>query len=795
MSDLEQLQKNLNYKIKAQEIGLASWKGSHGTPQKMFIPTKDYLLNSASKIQDNVKIRNDMMEDYLQEQRTPLYRYDEYGNIILDDDGNPKEYKFHEVPPPDITLDPLRITFYLPSVDRVIDEELSPDAQKHLLENRDNLILENTTFISNRINDYKRDIERFDNEISDIETQLKQATEDLKMVYETPKLPNRKTLRKELNGTIKLLKKGRDERIIAITDLKEEINQLNINKDTFISDIDNVTAKIKNENKKNEAKINAYKEELNALNSGQLSTSKAFNETDEQYLERLQQLGDIPFADARTQIKALNREKDKLRENMKLIIRNNAVINQVVNSLYSNEPLLIYEINKFFNGFKEYFIKKFGSNNEKINFKEILHEISFYLKRATDPKVLSGNVINPSEIAQEVISNMPQNLIPYQQRRTTAPVSSSLNSPFSDEFGVSSADVVDEFQRFVDATDRGLRGMKPPGEEFLSGEEQIIGSESEEEEEEGKQIFHALLDDKKTLLFYTGNFKNNKNEGLGIYIKMSPMITIPKDQKYKNEDGVKVNLPTNYAYPNFFYSVKGTKNSFYMSRGLNIVNEISANLNIPLKQIYDFFGVKHFRNLTKNKLADLFIDLGLEETKEGFKVSKTNFELNKQPIIGWGVKHAQDIPDKVNFGSNILFLKKLFLKNILSIQNKHNTKINGFNNVIVSDNFVKIIMNLLKNIDFTNNDLQNLSNSERVLLDNLLTLSELNKKFVTGSNINSLNQLKKEYEILIGEIEAGNNNELLKKKLYTLLMKFVHFGALSQLQARKQYKEIIKDYF
>jgi hypothetical protein len=74
-------------------------------------------------------------------------------------------------------------------------------------------------------------------------------------------------------------------------------------------------------------------------------------------------------------------------------------------------------------------------------------------------------------------------------------------------------------------------------------------------------------------------------------------------------------------------------------------------------------------------------------------------------------------------------------------------------------------------------------------------LSELNKQFVTGSSTDSLNKLKKDYEVLIGEIQAGNNNDLLKKKLYHLLMKLVHFRALGFPTAIKHYKEIIKEYF
>jgi len=801
MSDLDQLQKNLNYKIKAQDIGFASWKGQHGKPQKMFIPTKDYLLNNPSKIQDDIKKRNEMMEDYLQEQRTPI--------ILYDEDGDPVEYKFHQIPPPEITYDPIitriqtlkgleEITIPPEQFTKFLNElpDIAQNLNRVFLERIDELDQQYTDekieFEFFKQNYYKDNKERLEREYNDKKDKIDNDPKILKLQksFIFRELDN--DYKQKLKDLKDRYKDGLERYAEEMSDIKNEISQLNNDIYEADKDIIEVGAKIRNEMKKNEEKVQTYAQELNALNRGELNTAKQFNETDEEYLQRLQQMADVEFPDRRTEERAFLREKDKLRDNLKLIVRDNAVINQVVNSIFSNNPLLLPEINKFFPGFKEYFIKKFGENNDKIRFHDLLPEITFYLKRSTDPSILKGNVLNPEEIAEAIGRNLPTSIIPYQAR-----TASTKAGPFSEESGTSPEQIINEFQQFVKKTDKGIKSLKPPGKEALTGSEyeDIIPEEISEEEEEKEEVFNKLLDNNETLLLYTGNYFNNKSQGNGIYIKMAPSIKTPKDKKYKNAEGVKVRIPDNFQQPNFFYSVKGTKNSFYMSRGLDIVNQISSNLYIPLKDIYDYFGVSHFRYLNKEKLANLFKDLGLKETTEGFHISKTNFQQNGQPIVGWGIKHAQDMPEKVNFGSNILFLKKLFLKNILSIQNKHNTKINGFNNVHVSDNFVKIIMNLLKNINFTHDELNKLSNGERLLLDNLLTLSELNKKFVTGSNTNSLNQLKKDYEILIGEIEAGNNNELLKKKLYSLLMKFVHFGALSQQQARKHYKEIVNDYF
>lgn len=789
MSDLDQLKKNLVYKMKAQDIGLASWKGSHGKPQKMFIPTKDYLLNSASKLQDEIQKRNEMMEEYIEEQRTPIIRYDEYGDPIVDADGKPVEYRFHAIDPPDLNLTPLRINFYDPKDDRVIDANIDKNQQLHILKNKDNILNDTNEYINNKIQDATYDINIFNKQLDNIDIAINEITANLKIVYDTPKLENRKKLRKEMMGTIKSLKKDKEELIDTITVVKDNITNLTLSKETFKTDIEDITSKIKNELKNNEQKVKAYQEELSSLNSGQLNTYKNFDETDEEYLERLQRMGDMPFADRNTQEKAYIRLKDKLRDNLKLIIRNNAVINQVTNFIYKDEPDLLNDIIKYFPGFQEYFIKKFGENNEKINFKDIVNEILLYIKKATDPDVLSGRVPLPEN---QLVEYMGRNLAPTaassarSSRRPSYASESDLILPSQQEsyaslYQPSARDSVDSL---VEELDRdyadAMAGLASAS---------TSASTSASAQNAGDGIQKELLDNYTILRLCKLNPEPSKDKN--IYIRMVEYV---EPYETYTTEGDEIKIPGRDR-PMFFYSKTGDRGSFIQVKGTAIYKIISKELDVSLDKIKQFLKVQKATNITINDITAKFKLLGLRFTrKKPYEVGVIN-EVKNINLLGLGVKQSDDLPEKVQFGKNILFLKKLFLKNILSIQNKHNVKINGFNNVHVSDNFVKIIMNLINNINFNNNDLQNLSSNERLLLDNLLMLSELNKQFVTGSSTDSLNKLKKDYEILIGEIESGNNNDLLKKKLYHILMKLTHFGAIGFPYAIKHYKEIIKEYF
>jgi hypothetical protein len=176
-------------------------------------------------------------------------------------------------------------------------------------------------------------------------------------------------------------------------------------------------------------------------------------------------------------------------------------------------------------------------------------------------------------------------------------------------------------------------------------------------------------------------------------------------------------------------------------------------------------------------------------------VQKTSKGKDRIILKGLGLKmsdNVETIPTIVNFGLVFLLLRKLYLHNILSIQNNHYKKINGFNNVKVSDTFVSIIQDILNNNNYISK-LSHLSSNERELFDHLLYIAGLHKQLNGGSTAD-YNKLKKQLEVLEGEISSGNNNVALKKQLFNLLQKMTHFKMISSHGAQKHFKQF-EEYF
>ena len=79
----------------------------------------------------------------------------------------------------------------------------------------------------------------------------------------------------------------------------------------------------------------------------------------------------------------------------------------------------------------------------------------------------------------------------------------------------------------------------------------------------------------------------------------------------------------------------------------------------------------------------------------------------------------------------------------------------------VSDAFVEIIMELYKKNDVSNL-IKNLNTDERNLLNSIIYMAGLNKKIITNTN-ETISGLKEKYQVVEGEILAGNDNpELLE---------------------------------
>jgi len=243
-----------------------------------------------------------------------------------------------------------------------------------------------------------------------------------------------------------------------------------------------------------------------------------------------------------------------------------------------------------------------------------------------------------------------------------------------------------------------------------------------------------------------------------------------------------------------FYSLTGEDGSF-------------KNINTPttLKEILIQIGPRSLEqigatiNTTKKQFIGIMKSLDIDQTD--IKPDYMGYQpegMNNTPhhIVGVGMNSdPKDIPTKVSFGDNVLDLKKLYLKNIFGISDKKGRKIHGIKNTPVSDNFVKVIFNIINGKDLLSKDLSALTSGEKHFLELVLATSGLHKKHNTGGATQSIEKVKHDYKIIIGEIESGNNGSEIKKRLYEVLYSLAHLGAINKGQAQRQYKEILKTFF
>lgn len=171
---------------------------------------------------------------------------------------------------------------------------------------------------------------------------------------------------------------------------------------------------------------------------------------------------------------------------------------------------------------------------------------------------------------------------------------------------------------------------------------------------------------------------------------------------------------------------------------------------------------------------------------------QSDFEHNLQ-LVGFGL-NKKNIPERAQFGNIIIFLKKLYYNNMLSIRDRNGYIIPSNNVVKVSDEFVQIIFKIIEGKSITE-EFKKLSISERQLYDHLLFLAGLHKDNKNSSS-KTISHLKEQYKILTGEIEAGNDNPDLLKQLKAVLYHLHQFKVITQGEVKntlKDVKNLLKD--
>lgn len=237
------------------------------------------------------------------------------------------------------------------------------------------------------------------------------------------------------------------------------------------------------------------------------------------------------------------------------------------------------------------------------------------------------------------------------------------------------------------------------------------------------------------------------------------------------------------SYSKVFYQMEdGDKKQFTGSEGLKFIDKF-------------YIVFREYLEMTDEQIDKEFKSRNIKFSQQSFsrKLKSDKGLVDAQKLMtGRGLK--EKLPAFFEFGKVILLLDKLYYKNTLSIKDKKKKNIQGIPNSKVSNEFVNIIMKMIKEeAPALKDDIYELSEKEQELFTILMYKSGFYKETPTN-NKNIIKKLKERLQLVEGTIKAGNNNTDNFKELYEIIFKMTNLGVISLSAGRNYYKEIKKEY-
>ena len=809
-SESEEYLKNLKMKAQYEQILANSW-GSEKKRQVLkpiIPPTVQQLTEEPGKLLKKQNQQQEMILDWQESQKRPVRVGDAF-------------FQFHPIGEPVLKPElPLDVghndQYYNERLESAREDLDGLEAVKQDLRQRIIRLGEDRNIF---IADMEETIKRLEDELVNVELKLA----DLENRYTSASHGEKKSIHQEIKGVKKrqgglwveiatarrdmqTYKEGIDDEEKA---LKREIimaeqNKLPI-KDAYqrierekIMNRENLKDReIQNNEiiKENEDKIKAYDSELKFFNKGFFDPRQRPEESQDDYLVRLNQMGENPQDNQIGLDRATMKNIDKFRENLQYLIRDQSLIEEVLNKAKVETNIGVeglFQFNKIFEPFKRDFFKLYGMNNKSIKGDELVSIITEYVNDGIMPSSRFKAKVD-SFVHRETMGKIPENaLVEMRHAGLAVP---QIPEPEPLRTGVIGQAIFHEPERVVP------RRMAPEG----TGDEDIFFIENQ-----GYADLSAALGFPPQGVLYR---LTDRNFLQIIYPRSNKVISALEPEPLTVFAVIRMKTPGMQHRANstssIFMSKTGEPDSF---KDIKLSSAERAGLKNKEHQL-EYYLITYleipesiFKQLFENPrtgalqpkedILRLFNQLGVETIQQDAPMIGKSQPTGKRTIYmyGFGVG-AEKVPELIQFGHINLYLKKLYFKNILSIAKQNGQKVAGFKNTPVSDEFVKIVMKISKNGEPTAGELHSLKLNEHELLDNLLHVSGLHKKNISGSASNTIKKIKEKLELTEGEIEAGNNNPELKKQLYDLLFKLVNFDVITDGQARKHYKEIVNNYF
>ena len=141
------------------------------------------------------------------------------------------------------------------------------------------------------------------------------------------------------------------------------------------------------------------------------------------------------------------------------------------------------------------------------------------------------------------------------------------------------------------------------------------------------------------------------------------------------------------------------------------------------------------------------------------------------PVVGKGMK-----PHMKVIGSKYYVDSRKVGKGILEVRYLKNRHLTNLKTQNISDDMKPIVNSIMDKTSFDKSLYNKLNAKEKNLVSHLSKMAQNDEEFDDD-------EFTKEFQIIIGQIEAGNNSELLKQKLRSYIFYGVKIGKISRQQA------------
>lgn len=177
----------------------------------------------------------------------------------------------------------------------------------------------------------------------------------------------------------------------------------------------------------------------------------------------------------------------------------------------------------------------------------------------------------------------------------------------------------------------------------------------------------------------------------------------------------------------------------------------------------------------------------LDETSpygiRGYKIDKRKTNSGRHKDIFCVIPGIDEAPEEryVGFGQLVINKPSLFKNHRLAVKYKTSLgSVAKFPSRQVSSKFADLIKTILDEQKINHTLLSELSDDEKDLFFNLVKRAKLESKLgMSGYRTKEQDEQYKRFEILKGQVLAGNNNKQVLKDLKQMILKFMSDGTIS----------------